>query len=159
PSLGNMNAEEHISLVAGSATRTAAGAVDRRNRDQAVRRRGWLVRRALLFADVAGLLTAFVVSQLVTGGRAAAGYPLQLEAAVFLLTVPVWVVMAKIYGLYDRDEERTDHTTIDDIVGVFHLVTVGTWLFFIVAHLTGVAALDLDRIIWFWLLAVCAIPL
>ena len=106
---GGMSADERISLVAGSAAHAADGAVDRHRRDTVVRRRGWLVRRALLFADVAGLMTAFVVSQLVTGGRAAAGYPIQLESAVFLLTVPVWVVMAKIYGLYDRDEERTDH--------------------------------------------------
>ena len=41
--------------------------------------------------------------------------------------VPLWVLVARIYGLYDRDEERTDHSTVDDVVGVFQLVTLGTW--------------------------------
>ena len=46
----------------------------------------------------------------------------------FLISLPAWVVAAKLYGLYDRDEERTDHSTTDDVVGVFHLVTVGAWV-------------------------------
>ena len=49
---------------------------------------------------------------------------------IFVVSLPVWVVAAKIYGLYDRDEERTDHSTVDDLVGVFHLVTVGVWLLY-----------------------------
>ena len=39
--------------------------------------------------------------------------------------------LAKLYGLYDRDEERVDHSTIDELVGVFHLVTLGAWFFFV----------------------------
>ena len=48
----------------------------------------------------------------------------------FVISLPAWVVAAKLYGLYDRDEERTDHSTTDDVVGVFHLVTVGVWVLF-----------------------------
>ena len=36
-----------------------------------------------------------------------------------------------LYSLYDQDEERTHHPTTDDFVGVFHLVTIGTWVMFI----------------------------
>ena len=54
----------------------------------------------------------------------------------FLISLPGWVVAAKLYGLYDRDEERTDHSTTDDVVGVFHLVTVGVWILFAGAWLT-----------------------
>ena len=39
-------------------------------------------------------------------------------------------MVARLHGLYDRDEERADHPTIDDVVGVFHLVTICTWLLF-----------------------------
>ena len=46
------------------------------------------------------------------------------ECSSSSLTLPAWIVLAKLYGLYDHDEERTDHTTVDDVVGVFHLVTV-----------------------------------
>ena len=35
-----------------------------------------------------------------------------------------------------RDEERTDHSTVDDVVGVFHLVTVGVWVFFLAVTCT-----------------------
>ena len=44
---------------------------------------------------------------------------------MFLLTVPAWIVITKLYGLYDHDEERADHSTADDFGGVFHMVTVG----------------------------------
>ena len=47
------------------------------------------------------------------------------------------MVVAKLYGLYDYDEERTDHSTADDLVGVLHLVTVGSWLFFAFAAVTA----------------------
>ena len=66
-------------------------------------------------ADIAGLLLAFIVAELLVGpGRAPE--PVD-EIIAFLLTLPAWVVVAKLYGLYDRDEERTDHSTADDLVG------------------------------------------
>ena len=48
---------------------------------------------------------------------------------LLLATLPGWIVIAKLYRLYDQDEERTHHPTTDDLAGVFHLVTVGVWLF------------------------------
>jgi len=163
-----MSAAEQLSVLPGSAAAAdLVGVVDERTlrimdhrrRTAVVRRRGWLVRRSLLAADVLGLTIAFALSAVLTGGRTAAGLPIRLETDLFLLTLPVWIVVAKVYGLYDRDEERTDHSTVDDVVGVFHLVTVGTWLLFAVTELTRTVSLDLQRLIWFWLLAVCAIPL
>src|SRR5207245_2655034 len=59
----------------------------------------------------------------------------------------------------EHDEERTDHSTVDDVVGVFHLVTVGTWLFFAVTELTKVVTIDLHRLVAFWGLAVAAVVL
>ncbi len=41
--------------------------------------------------------------------------------------------------LYDRDEARTDHSSVDDMVGIFNMVTVGAWGFFALAWLTGFA--------------------
>ena len=40
-----------------------------------------------------------------------------IETLVFLASLPAWIVLAKIYGLYEQDEERTDHTTVDDLGG------------------------------------------
>ena len=41
--------------------------IERRRKTAVVRRRGWLVRRALVFADVTGLLLAFIVAEIVVG--------------------------------------------------------------------------------------------
>jgi exopolysaccharide biosynthesis polyprenyl glycosylphosphotransferase len=62
--------------------------------------------------------------------------------------------VASLYRLYENDETRADHSTVDDIVGVFHLVTVGAWLLFAGAWLTGLADPNLTKIIIFWTLAI-----
>ena len=43
-------------------------------------------------------------------------------------SLPFWIVLAKLHGLYEGDEERADHSTIDEVVGVLHLVATGIWL-------------------------------
>ena len=50
------------------------------------------------------------------------------EIALFVATLPLWLLRAKWFGLYDRDEERADHSTSDDLVRVFLLVTVGIFV-------------------------------
>ena len=62
--------------------------------------------------------------------------------------------MANLYRLYDHDETRADHSTVDEIVGVFHLVTVGAWLLFAGAWFTGLADPNLTKITTFWALAI-----
>jgi exopolysaccharide biosynthesis polyprenyl glycosylphosphotransferase len=133
--------------------------VDRRRRTAVVRRRGWLIRRMLLLADIVGLFSAFLVAQWLFGTEAAAIDRVRddTEWLAFLLTLPFWAVVAKLYGLYDRDEERTDHSSVDDVVGVFHLVTVGAWLFFAAAWLTGVANPHMPKLVAFWALAIVCI--
>jgi exopolysaccharide biosynthesis polyprenyl glycosylphosphotransferase len=130
--------------------------VDRRWKTAVVRRRGWLVRRALLLADLVGLLLAFFIAQWLFGTHMAAVDRIgpDTEWTLFLLSLPGWVLAARLYGLYERDEERTDHSTVDDVVGVFHLVTVGAWLFLAGAWLTDVADPRITKLITFWLLAV-----
>ena len=121
-------------------------------------RRGWLIRRALLTADVVGLTLAFAVSMLAFGGSTAADHvSTTRELLLFLAGLPVWIVLTKVYGLYERDEERTDHTTVDDVVGVFHLVTVGAWLLYIGGLITGFANPPVERVIIFWAVGVVAI--
>jgi exopolysaccharide biosynthesis polyprenyl glycosylphosphotransferase len=134
--------------------------LERRRRQGTVHRRGWLVRRALATADVAGLIVGFAIAELFFGRHSLHGDTVDRvnEAALFVATLPAWLVVAKLYGLYDRDEERAHHSTIDDFRGVFHVVTVGTWLVFAGARLTNVAAPDLVKIGVFWAAAVLAIP-
>jgi exopolysaccharide biosynthesis polyprenyl glycosylphosphotransferase len=115
------------------------------------RRRGWLVRRALLVADVSALVLAFLLARLIApdSGDASA----TLEFGVLLLMLPLWVVAAKLYGLYERDEEHVDHSTIDEVVGVFHLVTLGAWFYFVATWAGGLANPHVPRLIVFWISA------
>jgi exopolysaccharide biosynthesis polyprenyl glycosylphosphotransferase len=115
--------------------------------------RGWLVRRALAFADMLGLAVAFVLTEVVFG-RTGDGSAAAPQEFLLVLTLPLWVVLAKLYGLYDQDEERAGHTTVDDLVGVFHLVTVGVWLVFVAISLTEVASPAFEKLVIFWALAI-----
>jgi exopolysaccharide biosynthesis polyprenyl glycosylphosphotransferase len=126
-----------------------------------VRRRGWLVRRALVTADVLGLVTAFVMVQMLLPTDRALGGHVQpyLEYVLFFLTLPAWITAAKLYGLYDHDEERTDHGTVDDIVGVFHMVSVGLWLLVILGSATERIDPSVTKLVLFWLSALVLITL
>src|SRR5215207_4666336 len=67
-------------------------------------RRGWLVRRMLLAADVAGLLAAFFATELIfLGNRLIDNVGIGEETLIFMALMPAWIVAAKLYGLYDRD--------------------------------------------------------
>jgi exopolysaccharide biosynthesis polyprenyl glycosylphosphotransferase len=134
--------------------------VERRRRTAIVRRRGWLVRRVLLAADVAGLLIAFsIVEWLAWRGGAVGTVDSRIETLVFVASIPLWIVVAKLYGLYDRDEERTDHSTADDVVAVFHMVTVCTWLFWAATYLTGVVHPSASRLLPFWCASIATISI
>jgi exopolysaccharide biosynthesis polyprenyl glycosylphosphotransferase len=131
----------------------------RQRRSPSARRRGWLMRRMLLKSDLVGLAVAFAGAQTIYAYNVQTGtFGIAGETLLFVLTLPLWVVMAKLYGLYEHDEERADHSTADDVVGVFHLVTVGTWLLFLGAHLTKLANPQLPKLMAFWLLAIVSVP-
>ncbi len=120
-------------------------------------RRAWLVPRILLVADLLGLSLAYLLATLVWGGDGALGSAGEL--LLFVLTIPCWVVAAKLHGLYQRDQERADHSTTDDIVGVFHIVTIGVWLLLVASRVAGQTGPGIYALMTFWLLAVCILPL
>jgi len=127
------------------------------------RARRLLMRRALMAVDAAGLLLAFLIAESAFGvGNdpnwwAANHVPLRIEIALFVLTVPGWLLVANLYGLYSQDEERMAHSTADDIVDVFHMVTVGVWLLLAGAWLTQLAQPKLPKVVTFWALAIALV--
>jgi exopolysaccharide biosynthesis polyprenyl glycosylphosphotransferase len=110
---------------------------------------------------VCGLTIAFAATEFLLGSPDHSGSFQRLlaaqEIALFVLTLPIWIVLAKLYGLYDRDEERPTHTTVDDLVGVFHLTTVGVWTLTVGAWLTKLLSPDFAKLIFFWILAISLI--
>ena len=116
--------------------------------DHPVRRqRGWLMRRLLAAADVVGLLCAYVVALVLAPSEV---FPDKVswwwEIALFVGSLPLWLLLFRIHGLYDRDEEHTDHSTVDDIVDVFQVVTLGTWSFLVLTSILGLPHPSLERL-------------
>jgi exopolysaccharide biosynthesis polyprenyl glycosylphosphotransferase len=118
------------------------------------------MRRLLVAADVVGLMAAFLFA-LALGPAAPSADRVSAwwEVALFVASLPLWVFLARAHSLYDRDEERSDHSTVDDIFGVFQVVTIGTWSFLALTHLAGLPHPTLPRLVIFWLTAVLLVPL
>jgi exopolysaccharide biosynthesis polyprenyl glycosylphosphotransferase len=132
--------------------------LDRRRRTAVMKGRGWLVRRLLLAADVVGLLSALLLAEWLAPAKDSVdAYSPLLEVLAFLATVPAWVVITKLYGLYDRDGERANHSTADDFGDVFHMITVCTWLVVAVTYPTGLANPSVEKLVLFWGLAIALV--
>jgi exopolysaccharide biosynthesis polyprenyl glycosylphosphotransferase len=81
------------------------------------------------------------------------------ETLLFLATLPGWLIVAKVYGLYDRDQQRADHTTSDEIIAVIHMVSMGTWIFFALTWIVHFASPGPPKLFAFWVAAVVLLPL
>jgi len=96
-------------------------------------RRDWVLRRLLVLCDAICLLAALVLAMAIDGG--ARGHAWSEYVLYGLATLPVWVVLFKMYGLYERDAKRLSHSTLDDLPPLFHALLVGcllTWCYFVV---------------------------
>ncbi len=107
-------------------------------------RRDYLMRRLLVFADAAGIIVGLLAAAQVQS-RPDAGSFLLLGAA----TLPVWVIVFKLYGLYDRDVKRVSHTAIDDVPWLFHALLIGTLLLWFSYKAFPVEQLVLPEVIAF----------
>ena len=116
-------------------------------------RRGYLTRRMLLAADAAGVLLAvgvmFATSQ---HGRDFA------YLALGFLSLPVWFVLFKMYGLYDRDIKRISHSTVDDLPWILHALLVGSLLLWLIYKLLPTSRLVLGDILVLASVSAVAIP-
>jgi exopolysaccharide biosynthesis polyprenyl glycosylphosphotransferase len=87
-------------------------------------RRDALFRRMLLMADIVAIGGAFLlITQL-------SPRPLQLTW-LSIVCLPLLLIGAKLFGLYDRDETLLRKTTLDEVPKLFHLATfcaLAAWL-------------------------------
>jgi exopolysaccharide biosynthesis polyprenyl glycosylphosphotransferase len=96
-------------------------------------RRDWFLRRLLAFSDVTWLAAAMLLATALAGGTPA--HPWTQLLFFGFLTLPLWVVLFKMYGLYERDAKRLSHTTLDDLPALFHALLLGCllmWCYFVV---------------------------
>lgn len=88
-----------------------------------------LLRRMLAGADLAAGVLWCSVLEITSGGTAG-------QLAWSLGFLPVWVVIAKLLGLYDRDERPLRHTTIDEAESLVLWGVSGTFALVLLLHLT-----------------------
>jgi len=105
------------------------------------------VRRLLAAADLIGVSFALVVATLVAAGR-----PRELLWA--LPTLPLWILVFKAYGLYDRDFKRIGHASVDDLPWIAHGVLLGSLLTLAYFQLTPMGGFNLSDLAVFATLAV-----
>jgi exopolysaccharide biosynthesis polyprenyl glycosylphosphotransferase len=155
------NGHRPLSGLATALDERTLDILERRRASAGLKRRGRLVRRALMWADVGALSLAFALSEVLYRPAPSPFNQLGMvmEFITFFATLPLWLVAAKLYGLYDRDESRANHSTTDDIVGVFHLVTIVAWLLLAGAYLTSVASPAVIKVATFWLFAIPLVTL
>ena len=91
-------------------------------------RRGLLMTRALLAADAIALACAYAAAVAV---GAAISYEHDAALPTLLAALPVWLVGARIHGLYGRDQQRPEHSTIDEFGAVVQLAGISTWFAFL----------------------------
>ena len=87
-------------------------------------RRDFVLRRLLALGDGAALVGSLALAATFAG--------LRQDTVAYLfwgvVSLPVWLLLFKAYGLYDRDIKRVSHTTLDDLPWLFHATIIGTLL-------------------------------
>jgi exopolysaccharide biosynthesis polyprenyl glycosylphosphotransferase len=110
-----------------------------------------LRRRMLAAADATAVLAATAIAGL--GAASLAG---EFWAAALL---PLWIVLAKLHGLYDRDHRAVRHLTVDELGSILAWATVGTALSMPLLSLTPAGAPTASGAVRSWLLLALLAPL
>jgi exopolysaccharide biosynthesis polyprenyl glycosylphosphotransferase len=118
----------------------------------AQRRGPWrepLRRRMLAMADAVSVLVVALSLGTLFGGQ----FAQLIWSAIFL---PVWLVLAKINGLYDRDHRALRHLTVDELPAIFIWATTGTSLLALFLAVTPAGGLSIAAAVRAWLIVLCS---
>jgi exopolysaccharide biosynthesis polyprenyl glycosylphosphotransferase len=98
-------------------------------------------RRALALADMGAIALALLVTAALGGGHL---------TLISLVALPTFVVVAKLMGLYDRDEHVLHKTTLDEIPGLFGIATLAALLLTLFSDVLVDGPLDRGQILAAW---------
>jgi len=96
----------------------------------------------LAFADLLGVAAVSAVLALSSAG---------VDAAVWaILSAPAWILLAKLFGLYDRDRRELRHLTADELQSVFlwTLTSMGVLTVFLQASPAGAPDVAVTGLCW-----------
>jgi exopolysaccharide biosynthesis polyprenyl glycosylphosphotransferase len=117
-------------------------------------RRDSLRRRSLAVADVAALCAGYVCVALVRPLHA----PLKAELAL-LAALPVFILLNKLRGLYDRDPALINKSTLDELPQLLESVVIGATLLYFLWPLVPNLYIDRGHIIVFVTASALLLPM
>jgi exopolysaccharide biosynthesis polyprenyl glycosylphosphotransferase len=85
--------------------------------------RDFVLRRLLAAADLIAIAAALTLATRLAYEAPQSGIS---RLGWGLLTLPAWLLLFKAYGLYDRDNKRVSHSTVDDVPWIFHALVIGS---------------------------------
>ncbi|HLY49000.1 MAG TPA: exopolysaccharide biosynthesis polyprenyl glycosylphosphotransferase [Solirubrobacteraceae bacterium] len=103
-----------------------------------------ILRRLLAAGDALSIVSALGVAA-IAGEMSDRGGQLLWGVAA----IPLFLLIFKLYGLYDRDVKRVTHSTVDDLPWLFHATLVGGLLLWLYAKYTPMADLDFVEVLSF----------
>jgi exopolysaccharide biosynthesis polyprenyl glycosylphosphotransferase len=108
-----------------------------------------LRRRMLCAADGIGVLVAAAVTEVVEPS---------VGAWATVLTLPLWVLLAKVYGLYDQDHRSLRHLTIDEFPAHVAWSATGTASFAVLLLAFDAGPRSASATFFFWLVVTLLVP-
>jgi exopolysaccharide biosynthesis polyprenyl glycosylphosphotransferase len=105
-----------------------------------------VLRRTLALADVLTFVVVSATLAVVHGEPAAAFW-----AATFL---PAWIVLAKLHGLYDRDQRALRYLTVDELPRLAAWAATGTAALLLFLEATPARPVSIQRGVAIWAVAV-----
>jgi exopolysaccharide biosynthesis polyprenyl glycosylphosphotransferase len=116
--------------------------------------RDYLIRRGLAGADLAALFLSGLLAFAVSPVRS------EVSGALWLLpTLPAWLLLFRIYGLYEKDRKRISHSPLDDLPLLFHALVIGTLLLWLYYRLLPTHALVFVEVLVFAVSSITSITL
>jgi exopolysaccharide biosynthesis polyprenyl glycosylphosphotransferase len=107
-----------------------------------------LYRRSLAVADMTAAALAVVVTIPLLGEDV-------LEPTL-LVVLPLVVLVGKVVGLYDRDEDLVNHTTLDEAPELFQTATLFTLVLWLAEDVLVRGELSPGQVVAFWVLLLVA---
>jgi exopolysaccharide biosynthesis polyprenyl glycosylphosphotransferase len=109
--------------------------------DQTAKGRHWrdaLLRRMLALADSGAVLLVSVFFAFAPGG----GWHLALWSAALL---PIWILLAKLTGLYDNDHRALRHLTVDEFPQIFMWALQGSVIAGLIMYWLPSTSITVDK--------------
>jgi exopolysaccharide biosynthesis polyprenyl glycosylphosphotransferase len=110
-------------------------------------------RRLLATGDILGVLIAYAGVWIVAPPPG-----VLTDRLALVVMLPVWVVINKLLGLYDRDDKVIHRSTLDELPKILHSISLGALLTFLVAPILLPSGVHQEQTALFCLFASLAIP-